>query len=138
MEDKYIKQLDKDYAMWLEDECSPNNKLEFVGSFVFDFTTYDGGEGSTLESLTKDMLEVLKVIYEKRNFEYIKEDKANLRYMTMVNMPFLKDKIEWGTSIRGAWLDEFNKKIEIDCGRIMITEKEFVQFIEQLFIWLKN
>ena len=135
-DEEYIKQLDKDYAEWMTEEAPPSSKLEFIGEFVFDFTTYDGGEGSELEALTKDMLEVIRAIYEKRTFEYIENEQNSRKYFTMVNMPFLKDKLEWGTSIRGAWIDNFNKEIELDCERIVIKERELEQFIEQMLRWV--
>jgi len=134
---KYIEQLKKSYeeAMAFND-CCPESRSEFVGNYVFGFTTYDSDKGSALESLTNDMLEVLKVILEKRNFEYLENEDNYMKYMTMVNMPFLIDKLQWGTSIRGAWLDDCNKKFELDCGRIVIEEKELNTFIEQLFEFL--
>ena len=53
------------------------------------------------------MLEVIDVIINQTQFEYIKDEAKYLNYLTMVNMPFLSNKIEWGTSIRGAWFDEY-------------------------------
>ena len=40
---------------------------------------------------------------DKKSFDYHqKSDEQYINYLTMVNTPFLIDKLEWGTSIRGA------------------------------------
>lgn len=96
-----IEQLDKDFKSCVEfSECSPKNKLQYLGQYIFDFTTYDSEMD---EYFAKKMIEVLKAIEERTTFEYIKKDYIN--YLTMANMPFLYDNLDWGGSIRGAWFD---------------------------------
>ena len=106
-------------------------KLEFIGSVVFDMDTYDGEMDI---HFAKKMIEVLQIIINKENFEYIKNKDNYLNYLTMVNMPFLKDKLEYGTSIRGAWLDEY-KEYEILWGNHKIEEGNLINFINQLIEW---
>lgn len=138
MDKKYIKQLDEDYKLWLKDPGFENiSKIDFVGVFVFDITTDDSGEGSALRILTKDVLEVCKVILDRTNFDYIDDDKNYLKYMTVINFSFFKDKLECGTSIRGAWFEYFPQgKIEIDCSRIVVERGEIEEFIRQLLEWI--
>ena len=49
---------------------------------------------------------------------------------------FLNDKLNWGTSIRGAWFD-CNYTVKIDCDRLIIERGEFENFIKQLIEWAK-
>jgi len=117
-------------------ECPPENKLEFIGNTIFDFTTYDSDAD---ERFAKKMIEVLDVILNKNTFKYQEEsDEKYDNYLLMVNMPFLKDKLSWGTSIRGAWLEDYgDKTFKIDCDRLIITSKELKEFIKQLIEWSK-
>jgi hypothetical protein len=50
----------------------------------------------------------------------------------MVNMPFFTGKLEWGSSIRGAWFDNY-KAYTID--GIEIKEKELEIFLTDLIEW---
>ena len=129
---KFIKQLDENYKFWQDMECPPESKLEYIGNTIFDFTTYDGEADAVF---AKKMLPVVKAIVERTTFEYQDSgEEQYLNYLTMVNMPFLADKLEWGTSIRGAWFDEF-RKYEIDCGRIVINQREINEFVKDLIEW---
>ena len=107
---KYIELLDKHFKEEQHLECAPETKMEYLGSSIFDFNTYD----SEIDILfAEKMVEVLKVILNKNTFEYIKDREQYLNYLTMVNMPFLTDKLDWGGSIRGAWFDNW-KEYEIE------------------------
>lgn len=105
----YSEQLDalyKEDVEVLSSGCPPESKLEFLGDTVFDFTTYDKAMSAAMAS---QMLEVIECIALHKQFEYQKDHYVN--YLMMVNMPFMQGKLEWGTSIRGAWFDyskEFN------------------------------
>lgn len=127
---KYIKLLDKHFKEEQHLECAPETKMEYLGSSIFDFTTYDG-EIDIL--FAEKMVEVLKVILNKNTFEYIKDREQYINYLTMVNMPFLTDKLDWGGSIRGAWFDNW-KEYEID--GIEIKKQELEVFIAQLIEWV--
>ena len=127
---KYIELLDKNFKEEQHLECAPETKMEYLGSSIFDFTTYDG-EIDIL--LAEKMVEVLKAILNKNTFEYIKNKEKYLNYLTMVNMPFLTDKLDWGSSIRGAWFDNW-KEYEID--GIKINKQELEVFIAQLIEWV--
>jgi hypothetical protein len=127
---KYIELLDKHFKEEQHLECAPETKMEYLGSSIFDFTTYDG-EIDIL--FAEKMIEVLKAILNKNTFEYIKNKEQYLNYLTMVNMPFLTDKLDWGSSIRGAWFDNW-KEYEID--GIKINKQELELFIAQLIEWV--
>ena len=128
----FKKELDELYKFWQEMECPPETKMEFLGSKIFYFTTYDGAIDVLF---AEKMVEVLECILNRTTFEYQEEKYIN--YLTMVNMPFLSNKLEWGTSIRGAWFDDYNKYI-IDCDRLIIEKGEFAEFIKQLIEWVRS
>jgi len=129
---KFIEILEQNYKEQAEMGIELDSKIEYLGSTIFDFTTYDG-EIDVL--FAKKMIPVLKCILERKTFEYQQDKQQYINYLTMVNMPFLTDKLEWGSSIRGAWFDEF-REYEIDCGRIEIKEKELNIFIKDLIEWV--
>lgn len=117
--------------------CPPDNKFEFIGSTIFDFTTDDGALD---ELLAKKMIEVVTVIINKTNYDYIKEEANYINYITMVNMPFLQGKLEYGTSIRGAWFDEYGigNDETYAIGTVenfVIPKSEIINFIKQLLEW---
>lgn len=106
-----------DYRAMLKDGyrqssySEPLTQLEYLGEYIFDFTTY---EGEYSQLFAKKALEVCKAISDRQTFEYIVQPENRLWYLLMVNMPFFADRIEWGTSIRGAW---WRHQIELDsCG----------------------
>lgn len=117
----YTKQ---DYRSMLEEgraetDASNGNhrtsRLDYLGNHIFNFTTY---ESEYSEMFAKKALEVCAAISDGKTFEYIKEPGGRLWYLLMVNMPFFANKLEWGTSIRGAWWGPPpHKKIEFSsCG----------------------
>jgi len=78
-----------------------DKKLLFLSMYVFDFVTYS--ESHDLK-FSKTMMDVIKAIYYRTTFQYVALNEDN--YLLMVNMPFLRDKLNWGTGIRSAWFDD--------------------------------
>lgn len=130
----FKQELDGLYKMWQDMPCPPESKMEFLGATIFDFTTYDG-EIDIL--FAEKMVEVLECILNKTTFEYQSDKDKYINYLTMVNMPFLTDKLKWGGSIRGAWLDDYNQ-YKIDCDRLIIEKGELTDFIKQLIEWVRS
>lgn len=128
----FKEQLDKLHTEALSMECPPPSRLAFTGSYIFDFTTYDDAMDIVLATT---MFEVLECIVNKTNFEYQKENYY--QYIIFVNMPFLVEKLEWGTSIRGAWLDEY-KDYEIHGGNFKVLKGQLEVFIRELIEWVKT
>lgn len=60
-------------------------------------------------------LEVCAAVNDSRTFDYIKDADNYRWYLLMVNMPFFNGRLEWGTSVRGAWWDHSAQKLE-SCG----------------------
>lgn len=107
-------------------ECL-DTKIEFIGNTIFDFTTYDSEMD---EYFALKMIEVIECIINRTTFDYQKDNYIN--YLTMVNMPFLSEKLEWGGSIRGAWIDNFK---EYKIAEIEIEKEELELFLSQLIKW---
>ncbi len=112
---------------------SDTTRLAFLGSDVFDFTTYDS---EIDELLARIMLEVLQSILDRKTFEYQAISKEHyVNYLVMCNLPFLSNKIEWGTSIRGAWLNEVGT---YTIGQIDIKDDQLKSFVSELLAWSKQ
>lgn len=136
----YLNLLNHSFAKHKEDmQDSDISKLEYLSDNIFGFTTY---ENIVSSKMAEKCLEVCVAITNKKTFEYIATDEGNLWYLIMVNMPFFAGKLEWGTSIRGAWWDTCNKKFKIDsCGlyegeeqllRIEFTDKQWIGFVNAM------
>jgi hypothetical protein len=141
---KYKQILDELYKEEIEDGCvAPCEKLEYVGGHVFDFTTYDGGLDIIF---AKRMLEVIECVVNKTTFDYIQKSQEHYEnYILMCNSPFLVGKLEWGTSIRGAWLDEYGHNSEpqprvykIGITNLKIPKKDIVEFCKDLLEWVNE
>ena len=140
--ENYKEQLDKLYLEEKDNECPPDNKFQFLGNSIFGFTTYDSGID---ELFAKKMLEVIDCIYNKTIFDYQNDENNYINYLTMVNMPFMQGKLEWGTSIRGAWFDEYGHHSEKEEDKVYsitydwkIPKKEIMEFMKQLLEWSKE
>jgi len=97
----YLKLLEHSYEMErLED--ADLDRAEYLSDHIFDFTTYDGEIANLFGQKAVD---VCKAITDKATFNYIDDEESYKWYLLMINMPFFEKKLNWGTSIRGAWWD---------------------------------
>lgn len=92
-----------------ENEWSEQTKAEYISSAIFNFTTYDS---SMDDLLVEKSIEVCKAISNGTTFDFIKDGQNYVWYCICVNFPFFKKRLNWGTSIRGAWLDEEQPPLE--------------------------
>ncbi|WCL51504.1 hypothetical protein [Leptospira sp. GIMC2001] len=107
-------------------------KYEFLSS-IFEITTYD----DELEKLLVDeVCEVIEVLLEQRNFEYIKDPDNYLKFIRALNSFFLRDKIQWGTSIRGAWIEA--EGCQIDFFPKFTTTEHFQEFLKELIVFWRS
>ena len=80
---------------------SRTSRLEYLSDQIFDFTTY---ESEMAELFAGKAVEVCSAISDGNTFDYIGvSDENRMWYLLMCNMPFFAGRLEWGTSIRGAW-----------------------------------
>lgn len=116
----YKLALENGFAECLTRECPPENRLEFLGDQVFNFTTYHGDISALF---ARKAVEVCVAILRRTTFKYI-EDEDNYRwYLIMCNMPFFADRIDWGTSIRGAWFE--HGMVEFECCALYVEGKQY-------------
>ena len=110
------------------------SRLEFLADHVFDFTTYDSAMS---ELFAAKALDVCVAISNGTTLDYIKAEDNYRWFLLMVNMPFFAGRLEWGTSIRGAWWDYGPQKLE-SCGlwrgeeqtlTVEFTRDEWLAFI---------
>lgn len=94
----YRKLLERSYEIASVEHN--DSKFEYLSNYIFDFTTYDG---EIDELFAKKAIEVCSAINTKTNFGYQESPENYIWYLVMCNMPFFADKLDWGTSIRGAW-----------------------------------
>lgn len=81
-------------------------KLMFLAEILFGIETDDS---ALSVMLGKDILEVINIIKKGLTFDYIKSEDNYKRYIIIANILNKLDWIEWGTSIRGAWFDEYGE-----------------------------
>ena len=127
-----------EHSFLIESESDEGlTRLAYLSDHIFDFTTYDSEIG---EFLAIKALEVCAAISSKTTFDYIKDVENYRWYIVMVNMPFFMPRLEWGTSIRGAWWDHKEQALE-SCGlwrdddqvlSARFTELEWLAFIEAM------
>lgn len=93
----------KDYEFYSTVVDEGGTKYEWAASDIFNLTTYDGA----LDKLfVKAIIEVCKVILERKTFEYIENKEKYVSYILVCQLLETFNWIEWGTSIRGAWFDD--------------------------------
>lgn len=99
-------------------------KCAFLSDVIFGLTTYD--TGLDIE-FGKDILEVMEVINNKTNFEYIKyEGDDYKKFILVANLLDQYNWIEWGSSIRGCWFSPYyNPTIYEDLDNFNMSKIEF-------------
>ena len=98
------------------------SKYEWAAHNIFDLTTYDGDLD---ELFVKCIIDVLKVIRDRSNFEYIKDENNYIKYILVCQLLDKFHWIEWGTSIRGAWFDGYHPRHMV---RPILEEMEWSQW----------
>ena len=137
----YLKLLRDSYKETADNRDDPTlEKLEFLANDIFGFKTYENVVSSMM---AKKALEVCKAISDKKTFDYIASEEGNFWYLVTVNMPFFENRLEWGTSIRGAWWALWgNKEFTIESFglfsdgeqilELKLNETEWSKFIEAM------
>lgn len=130
---KAMLQIGYEHAVVNAKECGASglSKLNFLADDLFDFTTY---ENEVAELMARKAVEVCQAITDNKTFDYIKTDEGHLWYLIMVNMPFFTDKIDWGTSIRGAYWNTYrNPNLKINSSAFT---REFKPQIKDKESWM--
>ena len=111
------------YIEFCENTCC-DTKYEWAAREVFDLTTYDG---ELDELIVKKIIEVLKVILDKTNYEYIKNRENYINYILVCQLLDKFNWIDWGTSIRGAWFKSYHSNAET---HPILEEFEVKRFVD--------
>jgi hypothetical protein len=126
----FLNLLTHSYAQTRTQDRSIVGRLNYLGDYVFNITTYDS---SVSEFFAAIALQVAAAITDSVTCEYIEQSAAHYRwYLAMVNLPFFKCRIEWGGSIRGAWWEHLPQPNPLS---FVLTESELLglyEGIEQL------
>lgn len=113
MQDDYLKLLEHSFSMESQtSEGRDQSRLGYLAQHIFDFTTY---ESEADELFARKAVEVCAAITDGKTFDYIANPQGRIWYLLMVNMPFFMPRLEWGTSIRGAWWDHEQPLLD-SCG----------------------
>lgn len=133
LKSKYKAIIDDYYLERMDGSDNNVDKLEFIADSVFGFVTYDS---EIDEILASKMIEVLNVLVSKTWATYTVERENYINFLTMVNMPFLIDKLDWSTSIRSSWLC-LDRGLSLFHGSLVIEkgDEQISAFISALIEW---
>ena len=116
----YLKLLKNSYAV--ERKQGIGTIYEYLSAYIFGFTTYAQDMDKVF---VVNAMEVCAAITDRKTFDYIKENHE--KYLVMCNMPFFADKIEWGTSVRGAW---WNYEITLSSCGLWDGERQLIETLK--------
>lgn len=128
----YKDNIDEGYRLNMEVFDVEMTKIQFLAQFFFEFEMDDD---DMYELFGRDMLEVIECILNENTHEYIKDQSNYIKYLTMVNMPFMEGKLDSGISIRGAWFDDYDS---YECCGIPIPNGQLTNFLRQVIEWAKE
>ncbi len=123
----YKQLLEHSYAQECASASSPPaSRLEYLADHILNFTTY---EQEMSEMFAGRAVLVCDAISRSKTFELVKDDTELMWFLLMCNMPFFKDRLNWGGSIRGAWWETQPPQKLFSCalyvGDEQITDWEF-------------
>ena len=95
----YLRMLEEGFELTRQG-LGDATRLQYIGEHIFGFVTY---EQKYDELFAKKALMVCEAINLNATYAFIKTPENRLWYLLMVNTPFFHYRLEWGSSIRGAW-----------------------------------
>lgn len=138
--DQWLSVISKSYEEErLERESYDDSlsKLEFLASCVFGINTYDPDEDCFFAKMA---IRVCEAITRGETYKLIEDPDSYRWYLVMCHLPFFAEKIEWGTSIRGAWWSHAGIRFvppisladggELIDGPLCFERDEWVNFVE--------
>ena len=106
-------------------------KMIYLSRDIIGYITYDFGLDI---EIGYNILEVLKIIRDRNNFEYIEDKDKYKNYIFVANL--IKSWLDWGSSIRGAWFDFYDGKMiysETLCN--IGCDEDFIRLDEEFINW---
>lgn len=95
------------YKFYYKERCEYTcfeGVYEWAASDIFELATYDG---SIDRLFVKKIIEVCKVILDNKTYEYISVEENYIPYLIVCQLLYNFNWIDWGTSIRGAWFNDY-------------------------------
>lgn len=131
------KYTDKLKSNFLEDLENANGQefdfYDYLAEAIFDISTY---ESEVQEKLVTWCIESCRAILNRKTFEFISEPENNFAYLTVLQFSFFQRKIEWGTSIRGAWFNlEKGSKLPYEFSEYICSDDDFKEFIADVIMF---
>jgi len=96
----YLKLLNYSFQTERSFREYPISRLEYLADYIFDCLTEDG---EVSELFARKAIEVENSITSKTTFNYIQNPDDYRWFLIMCNFPFFSSRIDYGTSVRGAW-----------------------------------
>ena len=127
MSNNIIKEIEE---IRLQNACGESIWL-WISNYVFGLTTYDG---ELDELFCRKIIEVCKVILDRKNFEYIKDKENYINYILVCQILEKHGWINWGTSIRGAWFEDLDEE---DNGKLLCVYS-YSKYNEKTYNWEKK
>jgi len=137
----FDKMLEESYSI----EQNKYSRLKWLSEYIFDFDTY---ETEYAELFARYAVDVCKAINDRKTFEFISDKDNRMWFLIMCNMPFFKERITWGISIRGAFWDSGTALTLNSCGLyydgeqitcdITFADESWVEFVDALIEFAKN
>ncbi len=103
------EELFKDFNEANEFDGNVLTRAEYLMMHQFEIWTYDS---ELDEKFCGKIIDVLVAITRNQTFDYIKEEQQYYDFIMVCAFPFVAEKINWGTSIRGCWLEKDHQLIE--------------------------
>ena len=73
------------------------------------------------------------MISNKESFTFFEREEQYMWFIIMCNMPFFSGKIEWGTSIRGAWWQSaIELRLTTYDEKILMVDSEWIEFVSTM------
>ena len=128
---KYINLLKDGFKQHFVQNTT-ESKARFLVENIFELAVEDDELSAFYCSI---IIDVCKALLNRTTYDYIKDEQNYKYYILVLNLPFFKDIIEWGVSIRGAW---FTAGIEpyvlTSCGLFrgeeQICQLEFLEDVD--------
>ncbi|HCI0210638.1 TPA: hypothetical protein NN553_004502 [Pseudomonas aeruginosa] len=102
--EEWIKIFEESHKVSDSFQCESRSRLAYIASAIFGIDTYDSNMDAFMAWRA---IEVCQAISSRTTFDYIKDLESYRWYLIMCHFPFFADRIDWGSSIRGAWWSSY-------------------------------
>jgi len=130
----YVNKIIENYTKcFLELECMEDCKELRQYYFIDDLLDYPTYDSEIATDICRDVVDVLKVILDRKTFEYIKNPCDYKKYIMVCDKLNELNMIDWGTSIRGAWLNTCFELEGLQGEKLQFTK----EILEKIIEWVE-